>query len=253
MIFDSHAHYDDERFDGRDALLTDLFAHGVCGIVNAGTNLKTCRISLDLADKYERMYACVGIHPSDCYKYEDIDSVLGEVKKMLSHPKAVALGECGLDYHYDFSPKDTQKIWFEAQLSLAESLGVPVIIHDRDAHADVIDMLLGHDVTAVIHSCSESAEDVTRLVKAGHYISFSGTVSFKNAVNVRRAAAAVPDDRLLVETDAPYLAPTPLRGTVNHSGNIIHTAAALAEARGCSTEDVLRITKENAHRLFGVE
>ncbi len=250
MIFDSHAHYDDERFENRDALLSSLFDSNVVGIVNAGTNLNTSGISLDMAEKYERMYACVGIHPSDCYKYNDMEQVLTEVEKMLSHPKAVALGECGLDYHYDFSPKDVQKVWYEAQLCLAEKLGVPVVIHDRDAHADVIDMLLAHDVTAIIHSCSESAEDVKRLVKKGHYISFSGTVSFKNAVNVRRAAAEVPADRLLVETDCPYLAPVPVRGTTNHSGNIIHTAAALAEARSTTTDEILELTRKNAERVF---
>ncbi len=252
MIFDSHAHYNDGKFEDYDGLLEKLFSENVCGIVNAGTNLNTCKISLDFAEKYERMYACIGIHPSDCYKYENIDSVLSEVEEMLSHPKAVALGECGLDYHYDFSPKDVQKAWFEAQLALAEKLNVPVVIHDRDAHADVIDMLLAHSVTAIIHSCSESAEDVKRLVKAGHYISFSGTVSFKNAVNVRRAASVVPDDRLLVETDCPYLAPVPLRGSINHSGNIVHTATALAEARETDTEHILKITAENAKRVYGI-
>ncbi len=252
MIFDSHAHYDDERFEDRDGLLSKLFSENVEGIVNAGTNLKTCKISLELAEKYERMYACVGIHPSDCYKYDDMDPVLSEIERMLSHPKAVALGECGLDYHYDFSPFDIQRVWFEAQLCLAEKLGVPVVIHDRDAHGDVVNTLLSHKVTAIIHSCSESAEDVQRLVRAGHYISFSGTVSFKNAVNVKRAASAVPSDRLLIETDCPYLAPVPVRGTTNHSGNIVHTAAALAEARGCDTDEILRITCENAKRLFKI-
>ncbi len=252
MIFDSHAHYDDERFEDRDGLLSKLFSENVEGIVNAGTNLKTCKISLELAEKYERMYACVGIHPSDCYKYDDMEAVLSEIERMLSHPKAVALGECGLDYHYDFSPFDVQRVWFEAQLCLAERLNVPVVIHDRDAHGDVVNTLLSHKVTAIIHSCSESAEDVQRLVKAGHYISFSGTVSFKNAVNVKRAASVVPSDRLLIETDCPYLAPVPVRGTTNHSGNIVYTATALAEARGCEADEILRITCENAKKLFKI-
>ncbi len=252
MIFDSHAHYDDERFEDRDGLLSKLFSENVEGIVNAGTNLKTCKISLELAEKYERMYACVGIHPSDCYKYDDMEAVLSEIERMLSHPKAVALGECGLDYHYDFSPFDVQRVWFEAQLCLAERLNVPVVIHDRDAHGDVVNTLLSHKVTAIIHSCSESAEDVQRLVKAGHYISFSGTVSFKNAVNVKRAASVVPSDRLLIETDCPYLAPVPVRGTTNHSGNIVYTATALAEARGCEANEILRITCENAKKLFKI-
>lgn len=253
MIFDTHAHYDDEKFSengGAEKLLDELFCGEVKYIINAGTNLDTCVRSMCLAERYEGVYFAAGIHPSDCFKYEDIDKTLEELEKFLSHPKCVALGEIGLDYHYDFSPREVQKVWFERQLSLAEKIGKPVVIHDRDAHGDCVNTLLKHSAVGVMHSCSESLEDALRLVKHGYYISFSGSVTFKNAKNTVRTSSGVPDDRLLVETDSPYLAPTPVRGSVNNSSNIKYIAARLAEIRNTSYENICDITLNNAKRLF---
>ncbi len=257
MLFDTHAHYDDERFANMDngqtvdSLLSSLFESGVGKIINAGTNLQTSQKSIDFAEKYSGMYAAVGIHPSDCFKYEDMQSVLDKISSLSQHEKVVAIGEIGLDYHYDFSPKNTQKQWFAAQLDLARRLDLPVIIHDRDAHGDVFDMLRAcKGIRAVMHSCSESAETVRQLTKLGHYVSFSGSLTFKNASSVVQAAEAAPIDMILIETDCPYLAPVPFRGKMNHSGLMKHTAEKLAEIKGVSYEEICRITFENAVRFF---
>ena len=259
MLFDSHAHYDDKRFfgdevpEGRDALLSEIFRGGVGKILNAGTNPDTSRAALALAGRYPGFYAAVGVHPSDCPRYSDMDKTISEIEELAKAEKAVAIGEIGLDYHYDHSPFDVQKKWFEAQLSLARSLDLPAVIHDRDAHGDVFEILRRtKGVTAIIHSCSESAETVRQYAKMGFYISFSGTVTFKNAANVALAAAAVPADLLLAETDCPYLAPHPMRGKLNHSGYLKYTVAKLAEIRGVSYEEAEDLTYRNALRVFRI-
>lgn len=254
MIFDTHAHYDDPKFSelegGVDGLLTKLFSGEVKYIINAGTDLDTCRRSMRLAESYSGMYFTCGIHPSECGKYNDIDETLEQMEAMLRHPKCVGLGEIGLDYHYDTVPREVQMRWFVVQLILAAELKKPVVIHDRDAHGDCVSTLLRYGVRGVMHSCSESAEDAKRLTDHGFYISFSGSVTFKNASNVARCAASIPDERLLVETDCPYLAPTPHRGELNHSGNIKYTAQTLAELRGVSYEHICDVTYRNARCLF---
>lgn len=260
MLFDTHAHYDDERFSSDenplsvDGLLQSLFAGDVKGIVNAGTNLDTCKKSIELSEKFDMMYAAVGIHPSDCFKYSDMDEVLQKIAEMSKHEKAVAIGEIGLDYHYDFSPKDVQKRWFYAQLELAEQLSLPAVIHDRDAHGDVFDMIRRfRNIRVVMHSCSESAEAVKQLTRMGHYVSFSGSLTFKNAKSVIEAAKAAPLDMIMIETDCPYLSPVPHRGKMNHSGLMRHTAEVLAEIKGVSYDDICQITYENALRFFGID
>ncbi len=253
MIFDTHAHYDDEKFSalgGAEALLERLLGGEVKYVINAGTSLDTCHRSLCLAERFDGVYFAAGIHPSDCCRYDDIDATLKKLGEYLSHPKCVALGEIGLDYHYDFSPKRLQLEWFERQLCLAEKLGKPVVIHDREAHGDCVRILLEHKAKGVMHSCSESAEDAERLVKHGFYISFSGSVTFKNAKNVQRTACAVPDDRLLVETDCPYLSPVPVRGSVNDSSNITYIVQCLAQLRNTTAEHVCELTYNNAKKLF---
>lgn len=258
MLFDTHAHYDDERFKSEldkplDDFITELFSGDVGGIINAGTNIETCKKSIELSEKFDRVYAAVGIHPSDCYKYGDIDGILESIRELSRHKKVVAIGEIGLDYHYDFSPRDIQKVWFEAQLDLACELGLPAVIHDREAHGDVFDMIKRKKgVKVVMHSCSESAEAVRQLTDMGHYISFSGSVTFKNAKNTVLAAEACPIGQMLIETDCPYLAPTPHRGKLNHSGLVRHTAEKLAEIKGISYDEICRITYENALRFFNI-
>lgn len=256
-FFDTHAHCDDKRFEaeyegGIDGVITDCLNSNVSNIVNIGVNLDTSRASIALAERYENVYAACGIHPSDVF-YDSPDEAIATIEDMLSHPKAVALGEIGLDYHYEDVPPDLQMIYFEKQMALAEKLNKPVIIHDRDAHGDCLEMVKRFpNVKGVFHSFSGSAEMALELVKLGWYISFSGTVTFKNAKKPKEACVVVPSDRLLIETDAPYLAPTPHRGELNRSSFIRLTAEEIAGLRGVSLEEIEKITTENAKRLFRI-
>ena len=261
-LFDSHAHYYDARFEqegGADALLAALFADRVGTIVNIGTDIKNSKICIAQAAKYPHMYCAVGIHPSDGLRYADPDAALAELEAILGTPesrreqKIVALGEIGLDYYWDPDKKAEQAYLLEKQLQLAEKHDLPVIIHDREAHGDCFDAICRHkDVRGVFHSYSGSAEMAKDLVRRGWYISFSGVATFKNAPKVREAIAAMPNDRVLIETDAPYLAPVPHRGKMNHSGYMIHTAEAIAAVKGIDVDEAVRMTAENAKRLFGI-
>ncbi|MBQ8356667.1 MAG: TatD family hydrolase [Clostridia bacterium] len=262
-LFDSHAHYYDTRFkregEGADALLTALFADSVGAIVNIGTDIENSKICIAQAAKYPNMYCTVGIHPSDGQGYADPDAALADLEQMLGTPdtrkaqKIVALGEIGLDYHYDDTDKARQAYMFEEQLKMAQRHGLPVVIHDREAHGDCFDAILRHpNVGGVFHSYSGSAEMAKELVRRGWYISFSGVATFKNAPKVREAIAVVPNDRILIETDAPYLAPVPHRGKMNHSGLMYYTAEAVAAVKGIDTDAAIRLTADNAKRLFGI-
>ena len=258
--FDSHAHYYDERFDGElsggaDPLIRELLATDVSAIVNVGTSPETCRAAVAQAKKFEGMYTALGIHPSDTRFLSDMDSELAEVIGMIkdSDSKCLALGEIGLDYHYPDTDKERQMRYFEAQMSIAHELDIPVVIHDRDAHGDVMEVIRRHKgVRGVLHSFSGSPEMAEELVRLGYYISFSGTLTFTNARKPREVAAVLPHDRVLIETDCPYLAPHPLRGTLNHSGNLRYTCATLASVWGIDEESTARITAENAIRFFGI-
>ncbi len=266
-IFDTHAHYFDRRFEaevtgGADAILREVMPDPVFRVINVGTNCQSSRRAVEQAARYEGMYAAAGIHPEDCHFITDETAALEELKALLGdresrrRDKIVALGEIGLDYHYENygeipMDKAKQMRFFEAQLALAEALELPVIIHDREAHGDCFERVLRHPgVRGVFHSYSGSAEMAHELVKRGWYISFSGTLTFKNANRVREAAAAVPRDRLLIETDAPYLAPHPMRGRINHSGLLLHTLDALAALWQCSPEEAAEQTAHNAESLF---
>ena len=257
-LFDSHAHYDDEKFDNdRESMLeglrqkNDVNPLGVSFIINAASNYNTSKISISLAKKYEHVYATCGIHPE--FANDVGDELESELKSLLSQPKVVALGEIGLDYHYeDGAPKDIQANVFRRQLAVAQSLNKKVIVHDREAHADCLSIIKEFDVIGVFHSFSGSYEMAKELVKLGWYISFSGTVTFKNAVNVARSVLAVPDDRLLIETDAPYLAPVPYRGKVNNSAFMYETAKKIAEIRETSVEKIADITLNNGKTFFGI-
>ena len=262
-LFDSHAHYYDDRFaslaGGADALLQTLFDGSVGGIVNVGTDLENSRTVIKSAARFANMYAAVGIHPSDGQAYRDTPAAMAQLRTLLGDAdyrrknKIVALGEIGLDYHYPDTDKPHQQAFFEAQMQLAESQNVPVIIHDREAHGDCFDMICRYpNVHGVFHSYSGSAEMARDLVRRGWYISFSGVVTFKNAPKVREAVAATPIDRILIETDAPYLAPVPHRGQMNHSGFMSYTAAAIADVLSIPVDEVIRITNENARRLFAI-
>ncbi len=263
MFFDTHAHYYDARFygdenaQGAEALLESLFSEGLIGVINVGTNVDTSRLAIEQAKKFSLMYVAVGIHPEDiAHSALGIDGELSEIRKLLDarkENKIVAIGEIGLDYYWEPYDKDEQIRCFEAQMRLAEEYGLPVVIHDREAHGDCFDTVLKFpSVRGVFHSYSGSAEMARELVRRGWYISFSGVVSFKNAVKIKEVAAVVPDERILIETDAPYLAPHPHRGKINHSGRLVHTAAALADIRGCSVEHIAELTRKNTQALFGI-
>ena len=258
--FDSHAHYYDERFEseiseGVDTLIGALLKDSVSYIVNIGTSPATSRQAIEQAKRYPNMYTAIGIHPSDTRFLSDIDSELAEIERLILDPenKCVCLGEIGLDYHYDGTDKEKQMEYFERQMLLAEKLELPVCIHDREAHADVMDVIRRHpNVKGILHSFSGSAEMALELVKLGYYISFSGTLTFTNARKPREVAAVLPHDRVLIETDCPYLTPHPHRGKTNHSGYLSYTNAVLASVFGVSEEECARITEENARRIFAI-
>ncbi len=260
--FDSHAHYYDERFESEcdrsaDELIGALLSDSVSYIINIGTSPETSRLAIEEAKRHDRMFTAIGVHPGDCrFINASVDDTLCEIKSLIldKSNKCVALGEIGLDYHYPDTNKELQAEYFEKQMKLAEELCVPVVIHDRDAHADVMEVIRRHPkVKGVLHSFSGSAEMASELAKLGYMISFSGTVTFKNARRPKEAAAVVPHELLLIETDAPYLAPHPERGTLNHSGKLVYTNAALAEIIGLSEEECARLTEENAKRFFGIK
>ena len=258
--FDSHAHYYDERFESEinesvDSLIGALLQDSVSYIVNIGTSPAASRLAIEQAKKFDNMYTAIGIHPSDTRFLTDIDSELREIEELILDPtsKCVCLGEIGLDYHYDGTDKQKQMEYFDRQMRLAAKLGLPVSIHDREAHQDTLDMIKRHPgVKGILHSYSGSVEMAEELVKLGYYISFSGTLTFTNAKKPREVAAVLPHDRVLIETDCPYLTPHPHRGKINHSGYLEYTNAMLADVWGITPEECARITEENARRIFGI-
>ncbi len=262
--FDSHAHYFDKWFDayegGADALLERLFSEDVGAIVNIGTSVATTKECIAQAQSFPNMYVTAGIHPEDCYYIDDVDGALSEIEKLICAPelrarnKIVAIGEIGFDYHVDElcdEVKAKQRYVFEAQMKMAEKYDLPVVIHDREAHGDCFEMVLKYPaVKGIFHSYSGSAEMARELVRRGWYISFSGVLTFKNASRVREVLSTVPLDHLLVETDAPYLAPHPMRGKMNHSGNLVYTVSAIADVFGKTFEEIADITFSNAKTLY---
>ncbi len=251
-MIDIHAHYDDDAFDSdRDELLTSLFNEkGVSKIINAGCNIETSLFAIKLAEKYDNIYATVGFHPSDVDKFDN-DS-FEKMKELIKHEKVVAIGEIGLDYHWVSDNKDKQTAVFRKQLELAVEKDMPVVIHERDAVADCLEIVLDYNVKGVFHAFSGSKETAKILIDRGWYISFPGTVTFKNAKHPVENALFLPEDRILTETDSPYLTAHPFRGKRNDSSYMRYTLEKIAEIRGTSFEHIERITEENAKRLFGL-
>jgi TatD DNase family protein len=250
-LIDSHAHLDFRQYDGdREATIARARSAGVAGIVNVGTDLGSSRASVALAERYPFIWATVGIHPHDARLLGATE--LDELRALAAHPKVVAIGEIGLDYYRDLSPRPEQRRAFAAQLELASELGMPVVIHSRDAHEDVEQALKGFDGTVVLHSYSAGPARLEKAIAAGHYVSISGPVTFRKADELREVAASAPLDRMLLETDCPYLAPEPRRGRRNEPAYVRYVARAVARARRSSSDAVARATAENARRVLGL-
>ncbi len=252
-IFDSHAHYDSEQFDAdREPLLSNALPQkGVVGVINMGSDLPGCLATLDLCKRFDYVYGAVGIHP-ECAK--DLpDGWLGQVEGWLGQEKIVAVGEIGLDYHWlDACPKERQQEVFEAQLQLANRLGLPVVVHDREAHADTLDFLRRARPKGVVHCFSGSLETAREVLSLGMYIGLGGVVTFKNARHAVDVAREIPLERLLLETDAPYMAPVPFRGMRNDSSLIRYVIQRVAEIRGVGPEAVAGAALSNTKKLFSI-
>ena len=252
MFFDTHTHLDDEKFDtDRDELIKSFKDEGLTLAVNIGANMKTSAASIALAEKYDFIYASIGVHPNDVGDMTDDN--LAQIEEWAKHEKVVAIGEIGLDYHYGEPKPKIQKVWFERQLLLAKKLDIPYIIHDRDAHADVLEIIkrVGY-YKGVMHCFSGSAEMARQVTDLGMYVSIAGQVTFKNANKVLAVAETVPLDKLLIETDSPYLTPEPYRGKRNNSTYVKYTAAKIAELRGMDLETIAKITMENGKRFYNI-
>lgn len=252
MIFDTHAHYDDERFDeDRDALLRSMKDAGIGNIVNIGANMASSQRSLDLAAEYDFMYAAVGVHPSDCAELDD--EKIEKLKEMSSFPKCVAIGEIGLDYYWPEPEHELQKKWFKRQIALAREVELPIIVHSRDAAADTVDILKSEnagELGGVVHCFSYSKEIAEECVKMGFYIGIGGVLTFKNGRKMKEVAEVIPIEKIILETDCPYLAPEPFRGKRNSSLYLPYVVSAMAQIKGISEEEVISITEANAREMY---
>lgn len=256
-IFDSHAHYDDEQFDGdRDELLRSLPSKGVCAVINCASDLKSSATSAELSEKYPFFWCACGVHPHEAekeLKTDDIDKIKKRIVNFTEKKKCVAIGEIGLDYHYDFSPRELQKEIFELQLKLSKELDLPVIVHDREAHEDTMTLLKKYRPKGVVHCFSGSVEMAREVLKLGMYIGLGGAVTFKNAKKPVAVAAETDIDRILLETDCPYMAPVPFRGTRCSSDMIAYSAQTIASVKNMDVQTLVDAATENTKRLFGIE
>lgn len=254
MLFDSHAHLDDDRFnEDRFEVINSLKNGGISYVVNIGADYKTSLNSVELANKYDFVYAAVGVHPYDA---TDVNECLIENLRTLakSNKKVVAIGESGLDYSHEDANKEVQKKAFIRHIELANELDLPIVVHNRDSHKDMMDILIAHKPkNAIIHCYSGSLEMAKILIDMGYYISFSGTVTFKNAKKLVDVAKFVPLDKLLIETDCPYLSPEPERGTRNNPLKVEYTARHIALLKGLTFEEIAKATLENAKRVYKID
>ena len=249
LIFDTHAHYEDSRFDeDRDILFETLHQNGVGGIITCGCDLNSSEKALKMASEYDFVYAAVGIHPGNM----DNPDELWEIEKLYSHKKCVAIGEIGLDYYWTQDNKPLQKEVFQNQLELSLEYNLPVVVHDREAHADTLEFLKNFKPKGVIHSFSGSPEMAEEVLKLGMYIGIGGVITFKNAKYLPDVVKMLPEDRILLETDAPYLSPVPYRSKTINSAMIYLTAQKIAEIRNTTTEHILNLTFKNAKELFSL-
>ena len=253
MLFDTHAHMDDRRFDAdREAVLQGLNEKGVALVMNPGCSLESSRNAIALAERYPFVYAAVGSHPDVADEVNE--AVLEEYKKLCKlHPKVKAIGEIGIDYHYEDIPRDLQLKAFRMQMELAREVKLPVIVHEREAHEDGMAVVREFsDVTGVFHCYSGSAEMAAQLVDKGWYIGFTGVITFKNARKAIETIQRIPLERIVLETDCPYMAPEPFRGKRNDPGYMFRMAEKLAEVKGISVEEAQAVTLENGKRLYRI-
>lgn len=249
MIFDTHAHYNDEAYnEDLDQVINDM-KPTVCGIINCATNYASIKKTQALSKKYEGfIYAAYGVHPSELEENYDEEFLL----EYLKNKECVAVGEIGLDYHYLDYDKKMQKEWLIKQIKLSKIVSKPVILHDRDSHADILEIIKEYRPNGVLHCFSGSVEMAREILKCGLYIGIGGVVTFKNAKKTVEVVKELPLDRLLLETDAPYLSPEPFRGKRNTSSNILHVAEKIAEIKGITPNEVLKANLENTKKLFGI-
>jgi TatD DNase family protein len=254
MLIDTHAHLDSDLFDNdRDEVITRAREVGIERIVNIGFNRQTIPTTLQLAEEHDFIYAAIGWHPQDAGTMQPGD--LEWIEELCKHPKVVAIGEIGLDYYWDTSAKDVQHTVFREQIRLARKIGKPIIIHNRDAHRDVLQILKeekAEEVGGIMHCFSGSPETAMECVKMNFHISFGGPITYKNAVQPKEALARVPMDRLLIETDCPYLTPVPYRGKRNESSYVKYVAEAAAQIKQVTVDEIAQITTHNARKLLGI-
>ncbi len=257
MLIDSHCHLDSHEFDGdREAVIARAVEAGVGRMVAVGTGEgpPDLEAGTRIADRHEMFYATVGVHPHDAAKADG--ETLNRVRELARHPKVIGIGEIGLDYHYDFSPRDRQRAIFAEQMAIAVEAGLPIIIHTREAWDETFELIekhwTPHGRPGLMHCFTGNPGEARRSLELGFYVSFGGMVTFPKALEIQQAARDVPADRILIETDAPYLAPVPKRGKRNEPAFVVHTAGKLAELRGTTREDIERVTTENVERLFAL-
>lgn len=252
MLFDTHAHFTDEAFDGdRDETIKAVYDSGVTLVMNSSCDEKSSREAIALAEKYPFVYASVGWHPEDAEHFSEASP--GLIREWVRHPKVRAIGEIGLDYHYDEPPREVQKTVLDRQMALAQELQMPVVIHDREAHADCMEIVRRYPgVIGTFHCYSGSTEMARELLDRGWYLGFTGVITFKNARKALEVLEMCPLERILIETDCPYMAPVPHRGERNDSRFLPFMAAKVAEMKGISANEAARITSENGKRFFGI-
>lgn len=252
MIFESHAHYDDADFDtDREELLGSFAEHGIGTVINIGASVAGSEMTVELSERYSFVYGAVGVHPSEVE--ELTQEGLARLRSLCGHEKIVAVGEIGLDYHYPEPAVAVQKEWFERQLELAREVKLPVIIHSREAAKDTLDIMTAHraeEIGGVVHCFSYAKEMAKAYLDMDYYFGIGGVITFKNAKKLKEAVQYIPMDKILLETDSPYLSPEPHRGERNSSLNLPYVAEAIAELKGISYEEVVECTERNARRLF---
>lgn len=252
-LFDSHAHYNDEKFEkDRDILIKEIYNDGVTKIINAGYSLESSKQAIEIAENYDFMYATVGISPNDINDFKQED--LNEIEDLAKNNKVIAIGEIGLDYHWNTENKGLQKHVFITQIEIANKLNLPIVIHTREAIYDTLDILKNNKCNkkGVFHCCPLNVDLVREGLKLGFYISFAGPITFKNSKNADEIIKMVPLDKMLIETDCPYLSPEPLRGNRNDSRNVRYMAQKIAEVKGITLEEVAEATYNNAKNIFNI-